>query len=90
MTPDNDQTVFIVLASGILELTHNWGTESDAEFKGYANGNSEPGRGFGHICISCDNIEQTCQRFEDLGVRFQKKLTDGRMKNIAFILDPDG
>ena len=26
--------------------THNWGTESDPEFKGYHNGNSEP-RGFG-------------------------------------------
>ena len=25
-----------------LELTHNWGTESDPEFKGYHNGNTEP------------------------------------------------
>lgn len=24
----------------IIELTHNWGTESDPEFKGYHNGNS--------------------------------------------------
>lgn len=24
------------------ELTHNWGTESDPEFKGYHNGNSDP------------------------------------------------
>ena len=74
----------------MLELTHNHGTESDAEFAGYANGNKEPGRGFGHIAITCDNIEKACERFESLGVKFQKKLTDGKMKNIAFILDPDG
>ncbi|TBU24383.1 Glyoxalase/Bleomycin resistance protein/Dihydroxybiphenyl dioxygenase [Dichomitus squalens] len=75
---------------GILELTHNHGTESDPNFHGYASGNSDPGRGFGHIAISVDDIEKACARFESLGVRFQKKLTDGKMKNIAFILDPDG
>lgn len=75
---------------GILELTHNHGTESDPSFPGYASGNSEPGRGFGHIAITVDDIEAACARFETLGVRFQKKLTDGKMKHIAFILDPDG
>jgi hypothetical protein len=30
-----------------LELTHNWGTEGDLEFKGYCNGNVDPGKGFG-------------------------------------------
>ncbi|KAI1787457.1 Glyoxalase/Bleomycin resistance protein/Dihydroxybiphenyl dioxygenase [Ganoderma leucocontextum] len=75
---------------GILELTHNHGTESDANFQGYASGNQDPGRGFGHIAISVDDIEKACARFESLGVRFQKRLTDGKMKNIAFILDPDG
>ena len=75
---------------GILELTHNHGTENDANFQGYASGNQDPGRGFGHIAISVDDIEKACARFESLGVRFQKKLTDGKMKNIAFILDPDG
>ena len=29
-------------------------------------------------------------RLEALGVPFQKKLEDGRMKDIAFIKDPDG
>jgi lactoylglutathione lyase len=72
----------------LASLQH--GTESDPDFKGYANGNSEPGRGFGHIAISVDNIEEACQRFEDLGVEFQKKLTDGKMKHIAFAKDPDG
>ncbi|KZO95637.1 glyoxalase I [Calocera viscosa TUFC12733] len=75
---------------GLLELTHNHGTESDASFKGYASGNAEPGRGFGHTCISTPDVEVACARLERLGVPFQKKLTDGRMKNIAFALDPDG
>lgn len=75
---------------GILELTHNHGTESDPAFAGYASGNADPGRGFGHIAITVDDVEAACARFEQLGVRFQKRLTDGKMKHIAFILDPDG
>ncbi|KAI9716755.1 MAG: Lactoylglutathione lyase [Chrysothrix sp. TS-e1954] len=74
---------------GIVELTHNYGTENDADYK-VANGNSEPGKGFGHLCISVDNIQAACKRIEDEGYRFQKKLTDGRMRSIAFALDPDG
>ncbi len=31
-----------------LELTHNWGTESDAEFKGYHSGNDDP-KGYGAL-----------------------------------------
>ncbi|PRP86645.1 hypothetical protein PROFUN_05124 [Planoprotostelium fungivorum] len=73
----------------VLELTHNWGTESDPEFKGYVNGNSEPHRGFGHICFSVDHLEAACKRLEDKNVKWQKKLTDGRMKTVAFVLDPD-
>ncbi|KAI8055187.1 lactoylglutathione lyase [Syncephalis plumigaleata] len=75
--------------SGVIELTHNWGTESDESFKGYHNGNSDP-RGFGHIAITVDDIEAACARFDSLGARWQKRLTDGNMKNIAFLLDPDG
>ncbi len=40
--------------------------------------------------ISVDNIQAACQRIEDAGYKFQKKLTDGRMRHIAFALDPDG
>ena len=40
--------------------------------------------------ISVDNIDAACKRFEDLNVRWKKRLTDGRMKNVAFLLDPDG
>ena len=35
-------------------------------------------------------LEDACSRLEGLGVKFQKKLTEGRMKHIAFALDPDG
>ncbi|PVG00386.1 glyoxalase I [Serendipita vermifera] len=74
----------------VLELTHNHGTESDPNFQGYASGNTDPGRGFGHIAITVPNIEEACERFESLGVNWKKRLTDGKMKSIAFILDPDG
>lgn len=36
------------------------------------------------------SVQAACQRIEDAGYKFQKKLTDGRMRSIAFALDPDG
>ncbi|KAH0452436.1 hypothetical protein IEQ34_019735 [Dendrobium chrysotoxum] len=84
-----ERTVWTFGQKATLELTHNWGTESDTEFKGYHNGNSEP-RGFGHIGITVDDIYKACERFERLGVEFVKKPDDGKMKGIAFIKDPDG
>jgi len=75
---------------GVLELCWNHGTESDDSFKGYASGNDEPGRGFGHIAITVDNLEAAVKRFDDLKVKFKKRPEDGRMKSIAFIYDPDG
>lgn len=74
---------------GVLELTHNYGSENDDSFS-VSNGNEEPHRGFGHICVSVDNINACCDALELNGVKFQKKLTDGRQKDIAFALDPDG
>ncbi|RDA92497.1 hypothetical protein CP533_6474 [Ophiocordyceps camponoti-saundersi (nom. inval.)] len=74
---------------GLIELTHNYGTENDPSYK-VNNGNKEPDRGFGHTCISVDNIQAACRRIEGEGYKFQKKLTDGSMKHIAFVLDPDG
>lgn len=73
---------------GLLELTWNYGTEKQ-EGKVYHDGNSEP-QGFGHICVSVDDINAACARFDERGVQWKKKLTDGRMRNIAFVLDPDG
>lgn len=40
--------------------------------------------------ITVDDIEGACKRFEDLQCNWKKRLTDGRMKNVAFLLDPDG
>ncbi|MBA0844481.1 hypothetical protein Goarm_001577, partial [Gossypium armourianum] len=42
------RTVWTFGRAATIELTHNWGTESDPEFKGYHTGNSEP-RGFGKM-----------------------------------------
>ena len=74
----------------MLELTHNHGTESDPNFQGYnSSDNSNPGRGFGHITITVDNLKEVCERFERLGVQLKKRPSDGEMKHIAFF-DPDG
>ncbi|MBV1809792.1 lactoylglutathione lyase [Pseudomonas viridiflava] len=73
---------------GILELTHNHGTENDPSAV-YHDGNSDP-RGFGHICVSVPDVVAACERFEKLNVKFQKRLSDGRMNSLAFIKDPDG
>ncbi len=88
--PEDDTTRRVWMAGlpGVLELTHNHGTETQ-DGPVYHDGNSDP-RGFGHLCVSVPALESACQRFEDLGVPFQKRLSDGRMKNIAFIKDPDG
>jgi lactoylglutathione lyase len=80
---------FIFSRETTLELTHNWGTESDPDFAGYHSGNSDP-RGFGHLGISVPDVAAACARFETLGVTFKKRPSDGMMKDIAFITDPDG
>ena len=73
----------------MIELTHNWGTESDDGFPGYHDGNADP-RGFGHIGLSVPDVYEACKRFEELGVEFVKRPDDGKMKGLAFIKDPDG
>lgn len=86
-----DSNVRLVQTFGrpaMLELTHNWGTEDDNDFA-YHNGNDEP-KGFGHIGFAVPDLQAACERFEELGVPFVKRPQDGKMKNIAFIKDPDG
>jgi lactoylglutathione lyase len=64
------------------------GTEKDDNYT-VNNGNGKENRGFGHVCISVDNIQDACKRISDAGYSFQKRLEDGRMRSIAFALDPD-
>ena len=85
---DAQRKAWVAGLQGVLELTHNHGTESQ-DGAVYHDGNSEP-RGFGHICLSVPDLRATCARLDALGVPFQKRLEDGRMKHLAFIKDPDG
>ena len=96
LLPDNveipadaaERRVWMASMPGVLELTHNHGTELQ-DGPVYHDGNSDP-RGFGHICVSVPDLQGACARFDQLQVPYQKRLTDGRMRNIAFIKDPDG
>lgn len=56
----------------------------------YHSGNVEPHRGFGHVAMMVDNLDAACAELEKKDVKFQKKPSDGKMKTIAFALDPDG
>ncbi|OLF37629.1 MULTISPECIES: lactoylglutathione lyase [unclassified Psychrobacter] len=84
----SDLEIFAFRQRGILELTHNYGTESKADFS-YHDGNSEP-QGFGHICFSVPNLDEAIAWFDKNDVEFKKRPEDGSMKNIAFIKDVDG
>jgi lactoylglutathione lyase len=76
---------------GLIELTHNHGTE-DQEGSVYHTGNNVNGAncGFGHIGITVPDVYAACARFKDLGVGFKKSPNSGGMKGLAFVLDPDG
>ncbi|XP_068682822.1 lactoylglutathione lyase-like [Montipora foliosa] len=87
-TDEDERTKWLCAQKASLELTHNWGSENNPEIK-YHNGNLEP-KGFGHIGFAVPDVEKACERFEKLGVTFVKKPSDGKMKGIAFVQDPDG
>ncbi len=65
----------------VLELTHNWGTES------YDLGNA-----YGHIAIGVEDIYATCDAIQGKGGKVTR--APGPMKHgstvIAFVEDPDG
>ena len=73
----------------VLELTHNHGTEDDAEFS-HNNGNEEGKQGFGHIGFLVDDVDEACKALEVFGHGFKKTPQDGNMKGLAFAKDPDG
>lgn len=72
--------------NGVIELRQL--KNSNVNVKIYS-GNSDPYRGFGHLCYAVSNIEECQKHLLKQGVEFKKKLEDGRQKNIAFVLDPD-
>ena len=54
------------------------------------NGNEEPYRGFGHIAVMTKDVYAASAELEAAGVAFRKRPDEGRMKGLAFALDPDG
>lgn len=65
----------------VLELTHNWGTNS------YNLGN-----GFGHIAIEVPDVYEATEKIHDLGGKIIREAGPMNAGNtiIAFVEDPDG
>lgn len=83
-----ERTAWTFAQRGLLELTHNWGTENDLDFQ-YHDGNAQP-QGFGHICFSVPDLDSAVAWFDRNGVPYVKRPEQGKMKDVAFIKDPDG
>jgi lactoylglutathione lyase len=68
-------------SSAVLELTHNWDTES-----------YEMGTGYGHVAVEVDDAYRACDEVARLGGKVTRPA--GPMKHgttvIAFVEDPDG
>lgn len=88
--PDDvgERTAWTFSQRSILELTHNWGTESDPGFA-YHDGNAQP-QGFGHICFAVPDLDAAVAWFDENQVTFVKRPDQGKMKDVAFVKDPDG
>lgn len=82
------RTAWTFRQRGVLELTHNWGSEDDDSVN-YHDGNAEP-QGFGHICFSVPDLKAAVAWFDEHNVTFVKRPEQGSMQGIAFIKDPDG
>ncbi|RTQ99166.1 lactoylglutathione lyase [Halomonas nitroreducens] len=84
----DERTVWTFSQRGLLELTHNWGTEDQTDFA-YHDGNAEP-QGFGHICFSVPNLDAAVAWFDANEVEFIKRPDQGKMKDVVFVKDVDG
>ncbi|ATJ84535.1 lactoylglutathione lyase [Halomonas beimenensis] len=84
----DERTVWTFGQKGLLELTHNWGTEDQADFA-YHDGNAEP-QGFGHICFSVPDLDAAVAWFDANEVEFVKRPDQGKMKDVVFVKDVDG
>jgi len=84
--PDGDFTLAFVgygdeVDNTVIELTHNWGTDS-----------YDPGTGFGHIAIEVDDVYTSVDEVKRLGgkvIRAAGPMNAGTTI-IAFVEDPDG
>ncbi|SEK78154.1 lactoylglutathione lyase [Halomonas daqiaonensis] len=83
-----ERTVWTFSQRGVLELTHNWGTEEKEGFA-YHDGNAEP-QGFGHICFSVPDLDAAEAWFDANDVAFVKRADQGKMKDVVFVKDVDG
>lgn len=65
----------------VLELTHNWDTES-----------YDLGNGYGHIAIEVDNAYEACEQIKAKGGKVVREAGPMMHGNtvIAFVEDPDG
>ena len=90
VAPDDvgERTAWTFAQHGLLELTHNWGTEADADFR-YHDGNAQP-QGFGHICFSVPDLDAAIRWFDECGAIYVKRPEQGKLRDVAFIKDPDG
>ncbi|MBR2513066.1 MAG: lactoylglutathione lyase [Halomonas sp.] len=82
------RTAWTFSQKGLLELTHNWGTENQQDFA-YHDGNAEP-QGFGHICFNVPDLEAAQAWFDEHNVTFVKRAEQGKMKDVIFVKDADG
>ncbi len=65
----------------VLELTHNWGTDS-----------YDLGDAYGHIAIGVDDVYKACDKIKALGGNVVREAgpMQGGDTVIAFVEDPDG